>query len=159
MYVMEPIALQPAAFDVVTTDISEADLARLGPEHFGCERLARASSDAGFPARGVIWGASHRIFVPLTVRHSDGEPVRVLFLLDTASPHTFLRADTLRALGLVASPSTSPNVFINGTKVSVSMSHSRFANVDLVGADFLVRVSATVQIDYAALEVIVESAC
>ena len=148
--------MQPASFDVTITDITEADLAHLGRDHFGFERLSLASpADTRFPARGVIDGPNRRVFVPLTVRHSGGEPVRVIFLIDTGAPCTFLREDTLRALGFVDG---APNVFINGIKISVSVAHGHFASVDLLGADFLFRARATVGVDYAALECVISVA-
>jgi hypothetical protein len=150
---MESTAMQPASFDVLITDISEADLAHLGRDHFGFERLSLASpADAHFPARGVIYGVNRRVFVPLTVRHSSGEPIRVFFLIDTGAPSTFLREDTLQAIGFVDAVPSSPNVFINGIKISVGISHGHFSNVDLLGADFLFRTGAILTVNYSALE-------
>ena len=154
---MESTAMQPASFDVLITDISEADLAHLGRDHFGFERLSLASpADARFPARGVIYGANRRVFVPLTVRHSSGKPLRVFFLVDTGAPSTFLREDTLRALGFADSVPSAPNVFISGIKISVGLSHGHFANVDLLGADFLFHARTTVTVNYAALECLID---
>ena len=156
---MESIAMPPTSYDVFITDISEADLAHLGRDHFGFERLSRAAAaDAHFPARGVIYGANKRVFVPLAVRHSSGALVRVIFLLDTSAPSSFLRDDTLRALGFTDTVPSAPNVFIMGYKLSVGISHGHFANVDLLGADFLFRAGATVTVNYAALECTIEAA-
>ena len=151
--------MQPASFDALITDISEADLAHLGRDHFGFERLSRAAAaDARFPARGVVYGANRRVFVPLAVRHSRGEPLRVFVLVDPGAPSTCLREDTLRALGFVDSVPSAPNVFINGIKISVGLSHGHFANVDILGADFLFHARTTVTINYAALECLVDVA-
>ncbi len=154
---MESTALPPASFDVNVTDISEAVLADLR-HHFGFTRLSplASPSDARFPARGVVYGVNRRVFVPLAVRHASGEPLRVFFLVDTGAPSTFLREDTLRALGLSTHGlSIAPNVFINDIKISVGLSHGHFASVDLLGADFLFRAQTTVTIDYAALECLI----
>lgn len=100
---------------------------------------------------GTIFGANHRIFVPLTVRHASRRAVNVLFLLDTGAPSSFLRHDTLAALGYIDSVPSTANVFIHGVKVAVGVSHGHFANIDLLGQDFMVRVAAKLFVDYGDL--------
>ncbi len=119
-----------------------------------CEHLAHvdALETASFPVRGVLYGSNRRVFVPLTVRHARGVALRVFFLLDTGAPSTFLRPETLTALGLTDASPAAPNVSIHDITVSVGVSHGHFASVDLLGQDFLFHAGALVTIDYAALE-------
>ena len=153
----ESTALPPDAFDVVFTDIGHSDLALVARDFFGIERLSVATpADASFPARGVVFGVNRRVLVPLAVRH-ESSAVRVLFVVDSGSPYTFLCEDTMRALGFVGPPSAR-TVFINDMKTWVGVSHGRFASVDLLGADFLFYAGASVTIDFSALECVIEAA-
>lgn len=153
---MEPISLPAQAFDVLITDIKASDLSVIGSE-LGVRRLASVPADGTFPVSGIIYGPNHRVFVPLTVRYAHGSAVNVLFLLDTGAPSSFLRMDTLTALGFVDFIPSTANVFVQGVKVSVGVSHGHFHNVDLLGQDFLFRVGAKLTVDYADLSCIIES--
>ena len=53
-------------YDVLVTDISEADYARLAFE-MGVERLSAATVMGQFPTRGLVYGENSRMFVPLVV--------------------------------------------------------------------------------------------
>lgn len=152
----ESTALLPAAFDVVLADISKADLALITREFFGFENLSAATpADAGFPARGVVVGVNRRVFVPLAVRH-ESSAVRVLFVVDTGSPYTFLCEDTLRTLGFVGELPSSLNLFLNDMKICVGVSHRHFASVNLLGTDFLFFAKASVAVNFAALECVID---
>jgi len=155
---MEPITLSTHSFDVLITDIKEDDLSTIGTE-LGVERLSAAPGDGPFPVVGTIFGANHRVFVPLTVRHARGRghAVNVLFLLDMGAPTTFLRRDTLSAVGYSDSVPSTANVYIQGVKVAVAVSHGHFANVDLLGQDFMVRMAAKLTVDYADLSCSIEA--
>ena len=80
--------------------------------------------------------------------------VNTLFLVDTGSPITFLRPDTLAALGFRKGiPVGAPvRVIIHGMYLYVSVSHGHFANVDLIGQDFFVAAKAHLVIDYKKLD-------
>ena len=90
--------------------------------------------------------------VPLVVRHPRREPVRVLFLLATGAPTTFLRPETLQALGYTDNAPADANVLIQGIPTTVGVSHGHFASVDLLGADFLSTMDADLRVAYATLE-------
>lgn len=154
---MEPITLSAEAFDVLMTDIKEEDFSTIGMD-LGVERLSLALSDGPFPVAGTIFGANHRIFVPLTVRHTRGCAVNVLFLLDTGAPTSFLRRDTLAALGYTDTVPSTANVYIQGVKVAVGVSHGHFANVDLLGQDVMIRMGAKLMVDYAELRCSIQGA-
>ena len=57
----------PEEYDVLVKDIHEADFKLIGDE-FGVHRLQTSDTAGTFPVGGVIYGSSHRIFVPLMGR-------------------------------------------------------------------------------------------
>ena len=71
------------------------------------------------------------------------------FLYDIGSPNTYLRQETFIALGVQENtPLTGTNVSIHGTALPVYVSSNNFANVDLLGQDYLVAIRGLVTIDY-----------
>jgi hypothetical protein len=133
-------------YDVLITDISDTDLSRLGSE-LGIMRLSQATSDILFPVTGVVYGRNSRLFVPLVVEKRS-KRINVLFLYDTGSPGTFLRHDTLQALGFVESIPDETDIIIQGERVTVSPSRSHYENVDLLGQDFVEKLGAVLTVNY-----------
>jgi hypothetical protein len=114
--------------------------------------LMNLSAHSGtFPVQGKIFGHAHRLFAPMVVTKGSTR-VQVIFLIDMCSPATYLRADTMRALlGLdesAAVPDYGVVARINGGSTQVYLSHGRFANVDLLGSDFLSCEQAKLVADY-----------
>lgn len=124
-------------YDVLITDIGEADFRRLSFE-LGVERLSVAETWE-FPVRGVVYGENSRMFVPLVVSKRSTHR-NVIFLYDTASPSTYLRRDTLEALGYKEMALDTADVLIHGVRVAVRLSKGDFENVDLLGQDFLEKI-------------------
>lgn len=141
----------PHEFDVLINDINESDLQLIGDE-FGVHRLQIVDSVGTFPVDGVIYGPSNRIFVPLTIQKRN-ICIVVIFLLDTLSPSTYLREDTLIALGFSESIPSATLVKINAIGLTIFPSRCNFINVDLLGQDFLVSVGALLTVNYPAKEV------
>jgi hypothetical protein len=154
---LEPKDLfRPNEYDVVVTDIKEADFLLIGSE-LGVQRLTKAPGDGSFetPVRGVIFGACHRSFVPLTVRKKN-IVVYVLFLYDTGSPLTYLRRDTLHAIGHTESTPAETLVTIQGRSMTAYLSSAHFENVDIIGQDFMMFLGVTATVDYRSASVVLE---
>lgn len=137
-------------YDVLVTDIVEDDFARIGQE-LGVLRLSPGRVIPRVVA-GLIYKDNKRIFVPLVVEKRD-RSVNVLFLLDTGSPATFLRKDTLNALGHEESIPEDSHVLIEGRGCLVRPSVRHYENVDLLGQDFLDKADALLTVDYKRREV------
>lgn len=135
----------PKQFDVLITDITEADLTNIGNEP-GAPRLSVAAEfkPSSYPIYGIIHGTTLRVFVPLIVCHY----IPVPFLFATGSPNTYLREDTMRALGMVENIPSDTMVQINGIGITVYRSRGHFKNVDLIGQDWMSFLGASVKMDY-----------
>ena len=143
----------PKEYEVLVKDINESDFKLIGDE-FGVHRLQTTDSAGTFPVGGVIYGSSHRIFVPLIVRKRNNvTSVLVIFLVDTASPSTYLREDTLIALGFSESSPSETLVKINDVGLTVFPSRGNFINVDLLGQDFFISVGALLTVNYMTKDV------
>eukprot|EP00744_Colponema_vietnamica_P021612 GILI01030910.1.p1 GENE.GILI01030910.1~~GILI01030910.1.p1 ORF type:complete len:234 (-),score=22.12 GILI01030910.1:71-742(-) len=142
---MDPLDNMFESWEVPTTDIHEDDWP--GIEDFvGCARLSDATDEGGFPVTGRFWGPHNRMLVPLTVS-TRRKCINVVFLYDTGAPYTFLRQDTLDALGFEHVSSSNP-VRIQGRQVSVGVSHGHFENVDVLGQNALAILGASVITNY-----------
>lgn len=77
----------------------------------------------------------------------------------TGSPYTFLAAHAYDSLG-GRKPIDDENtlLFVNGVALKTYRSHARFEDVNVLGADFLVRALATVALDYGGDTCIIHSA-
>jgi hypothetical protein len=146
---MEPRSRHdPKLFDVLITDISETNLLNIGRE-LGTGRLSAAPEfqPNAYPIKGIIYGPTSRVFVPMIVGKRDIN-INVPFLFDTGSPNTYLREDTMRALGFVDNIPTDTMVRINDITITAFLSRGHFENVDLIGQDCMVSLRAKVLLDY-----------
>lgn len=155
---LEPRSLfHPNDFDVVVTDVKEADFLSIGAE-LGVMRLSQSNRNVSFdsPVRGIVFGSCQRLFVPLSVQKQN-LAINVLFMFDTGSPQTYLRRDTFEALGYTESIPGEAIVTIQGRKITVFLSTAHFENVDLLGQDFMSLLGITVTIDYLNASVVLDA--
>ena len=151
-----PLVL-PENYEVLITDVQDHDLRSIG-DHLGVHRLSVAEKKhATLPVHGIMRGISVHMFVPLVVSFRD-TCVNVLFLIDTGSPNTYIRTDTLERLGFKDHIPCDLNVEIQGTTLTVYLSHSHFANVDLLGQDFMTQRSVRTIADYRRKTIVLEEA-
>jgi len=143
----------PNLYDVLILDITSSDLNKIG-EELESISLSEAQVVPSFPVKGILFGQGQRMFVPLIVSKRS-KSINVNFLFDTGSPNTYLRRETLAALGFVQSTPTETNVNIHGTAMTVYLSSNHFENVDLLGQDYMTAVRGTVCIDYPLKEIVV----
>jgi hypothetical protein len=143
----------PHEFDVLVNDINGHDFSRIGEEP-GISRLSAVNSVGSFPLIGIIYGTSNKVFVACIVKKRD-IIVQVIFLIDTGSPNTYLREDSLAALGHSDAIPSDTLVMINGVGLTVFPSRGHFSNVDLLGQDFFTSAASVLTIDYKTKEVLV----
>ena len=142
----------PDEYDVMISDIRETDFVDIGSE-LGVYRLTPSNVDEiSFPVDGIMFGGSTRIFIPLIVTKRKVSVV-LIFLFDTGSPNSYLRTDTLSALGFTENIPGSTNVDIHGTSLNVHHSHGHFENVDMLGQDFMRTAGIEVVLRYSSMSV------
>jgi hypothetical protein len=149
--------MKPHPRQLITDDINDSDFVSIG-EEFGVVRLSHAflhTLGALFPVEGIIYGACNRLFVNLVVTKRSVSR-NVLFLVDPGSPNTHLREDTFEALGCTESNPSDMLVKINNVGLTVYLSRTHYANVDLLGQDFFVSVGARMTINYRAKSLLIE---
>ena len=140
--------INPFDYDVLISDVRDTDYEAIGNE-VGYKRYA-IFSDSDTPPQtinGVMWGPSLRAFIPLVVS-KRGVSVTVLFLFDTGSPSTYLCEDTLSKIGFTENIPRSTKVDLHGTTMDVYKSHGHFANIDLLGQDFMRKSNGFIQLNY-----------
>ena len=153
-----------ATYDVLITDILDDNYPDIERQLECPPRLTPVLVDGPFPVRGVLYGRNMRLVVSLTVfrsrqRAEDEKGVTVIFVIDTGSPATYVRAGTLRALGLdpaAQSMRAALRLRVQGLSLPVSVSSNHFSNVDLLGQDFFRLVGGNVTINYSAMTFKVE---
>lgn len=150
-----PLVL-PDTYEILITDIKDSDLLSIGRE-LGVKRLESITdaSAVRFPVYGIMRGISTRMFVPLVVSKRNLS-IHVIFLIDTGSPNTYIRTDTLEKLGCQDYIPTDVNVDIQGVTLTVYPSHSHFDNVDLLGQDFMSCRNVKMVADYRRKVVLLE---
>lgn len=140
------LSIAPEAYDVLISDITPGDLTKIG-EELESTALSETEAEPAFPVMGIVFGNGQRIFVPLIVA-KRGKSINVNFLYDTGSPNSYLRRETLAALGFGENTPSETNVVIHGTALTVYISSNHFENVDLLGQDFFRAIRGLVTIDY-----------
>jgi hypothetical protein len=130
------VSLRPTDVDIDITDIDLRSLSAVS-EYFGIDRLAPVTTAPVIPIKGKIFGANDRVFFPLIVSRGD-TAIATPFLYTASSPYTFLRRDTLNALGVTEDIPLGTEITIHGQKhFTVYESPRHFSSVDLLGQDFL----------------------
>lgn len=141
----------PHLYDVFFLDITSGDLNKIG-EELESTPSSEARVTPSFPVRGILFGEAQRIFVPLIVSRRS-KSINVNFLFVTASPNTYLRRESLAALGFGENIPTETNVVVHGTAMTIYLSSNHFENVDLLGQDFMTAIRGLVTIDYPLKEI------
>jgi hypothetical protein len=151
---LEPVELTipPYEYDVLIPDVDEEGMRRISGV-LGVVNLSNAIAEPQFPVQGIVYGLNSRIFVPLIVQ-LRATSVNVNFLLDTASPCSYLRRETFEALGFTESIPPEVALKIHGVGMQVNLSHGRFESVDLIGQDFFRRIGAHLTVDYTEFKAI-----
>lgn len=147
------LAVPPKAVDVLITDISEEDLLAIAG-NFKIERLKPPPPNflITYPIKGRLFGWNNRIFFPMVIKKGE-KKIALPMLYDTGSQYTFLRDDTLRALGIKGDIPMGAQVQINEfPNIRIFLSHSHFHNVDVLGQEFMMRFGLEVLIAPSVLK-------
>ncbi len=150
-----PGYIHPSLQDFILTDITAETLSVIANELEVDYLSPAATFPASFPVEGVIYGRNLRLFVNVVcrVRADTAQAINVVFLLDTGSPVSYLSAKAMEALignpegGL---PRQLP-VLVQSRKVTtfhLSPPDKHFADVNVLGMDFMLKNTLSLSVDY-----------
>jgi len=146
--------LRPADFDVLLSDINEGDLRLIAQLDEAAYLNISSTVDPLFPVEGVVMGS--RYMINLLVRRRNQHAYRnVVFMIDTGSPYTFLSKTAIEAL-LESDTVNVPSMLkleIHGKQSLIcymSPVDKHFADINLLGMDFLESKGALIETDWAA---------
>ena len=135
-----------SAFEIILSDIHDSDIYAIQSE-LGVSNMSHAENELSFPVHGLIYGTNLRLCVALSVKKRD-VCKNVIFLIDTGSPYTFLAIDTLACIGFDENIPNATNVSVNGVSISVSPSHGHFANINLLGQNYMQAAGIQFSVNY-----------
>ncbi|KAJ1340341.1 hypothetical protein BSLG_005043 [Batrachochytrium salamandrivorans] len=106
---------------------------------------------------GRIKGQTHRLMVPLVCRRQPTKPkqvpsVNIIFLIDTGSPVTYICQEAMEAL--IGKDSPLPQAMYakihseKAIEVHLSPKGSHFADVNVLGMDFIVKNRVYPRLDF-----------
>jgi hypothetical protein len=155
LLIMDPPGyIKPVLQDFLLTDITAEklqDIAYL----LDVDYLGPAAFPGTFPAMGFIGARNNRLMVSLVCRHQTSEDVpsvNIIFLINTGSPVTYLCHEAMEALiGKDSHVPPSLYVEIHSEKVIeayLSPKGSHFADVNVLGMDFLVKNRVYPRLDF-----------
>jgi hypothetical protein len=146
--------VRPCQYDVLLNDITEDEL-RLIAQMDGVSYLGPSNTVPEFPVEGTIVGGNKRFMVNLLVRRRRAsEYMNVVFMVDTGSPYTFLSRSAMEAVtgpGADNLPAAL-RLEIHGNQSMVcymSPPDKHFADINLLGTDFLELNGAQIHVDWA----------
>ena len=153
-----PGYIKPDLQDLLLTDITAKELRVIAAE-LEVDYLGPAAFPGTFPAMGNIKGLNHRLMVSLVCRRRTTKPkqvpsVNIIFLIDTGSPVTYICQEAMEAL--IGKDSHLPQalyVKIHSEKaiethLSPKGKDSRFADVNVLGMDFIVENRVYPRLDF-----------
>ncbi|KAI3644706.1 hypothetical protein MP228_010870 [Amoeboaphelidium protococcarum] len=150
-----PGYIKPSLQDMLLTDITAEELLsiakRLGVDYLG----PAAEFPCCFPTSGKIHGNNKRLMVSLTCRREENnsKPINVIFLINTASPNTFLCEKAMEALVGKPGCNIDPTIDVMICTKKVIVCHlsphdKHFPDVNVLGMDFLSDNMRSLSIDY-----------
>ena len=153
--------IPPSLQEFLFLDIDHDKLLKLAAE-WDVEYLKEASLfPSTFPASKVIMGANHHLMVSLVCRRSSKNPVtpiNIIFLVVTGSPQTYLSAAAYEALICPDKKSIIPETMLVQIQVEevvstcISPKDSHFADVNILGMDFLAKHRLSIMTDFEQKE-------
>ena len=161
--------IPPSAFDVLLSDISHELLMGVISERLGVSYLTPPTEEKmndeknNPPINGILYGLNYRPMVNLIVaskRHNKW--LNIVFLVDTGSPHLYLSENALVELGFNENIQQSFHILFRGRYFEASISpkflddgrKAHFPDINLIGSSFLRAAECRLDINYHALEVI-----
>jgi hypothetical protein len=150
-----PGYIKPSLQDMIFIDITAKELLSIA-KRLEVDYLGPAAEFPGsFPISGEIYGPNKRLMVNLACRRreTNTSAINVIFLIDTGSPASYLSAKAMEALiGNPGSrlPRQLPVRIHTKTVIECHLSplDKHFADVNVLGADFLVENGLTLKANY-----------
>jgi hypothetical protein len=146
--------IMPYLQDLLLTDINWKEL-RVIAHKMKVDYLGPAAFPGTFPVMGSIIGHHHRLMVSLVCRRrteKDVPSVNIIFLIKTGSPVTYLCHEAMEALigkDSHVPPSLSVNIHSeNQIEAHLSPQGSHFADVNVLGMDFIVKNRVYPRLDF-----------
>jgi hypothetical protein len=148
-----PGYIQPSLQDLYLTDMTAEELLSVA-QVLGVGYLSSTATFPGsFPVDGEIYGLNNRLMMNLVCRRRgrDTPAIHVIFLIDTGSPVSYLSEKAMEALmGNPASHVLQLQVLVHSKQVIrcyVSPRDKHFADVNVLGMDFLVANGLTLKVN------------
>lgn len=141
----------PEKQDILLTDVKEEDLRKSISVDLGVAFLSETDHSPTWPVQGILFGPNYRPFISLQVMFKK-KTLNVFFLVDTGSPHTYLSMTTIETFSVSDYVPESLRVKIHDLEVimpvHVCPRNSHYADINILGADFLSRNHMAIHIDY-----------
>lgn len=132
--------IQPQEYNIRLTDVDDGKLGSEIAEALGIHYLGGATADySAMKAEyidGYLYGHRRRPVLPCVVRNGD-QACWVIFIVVTGAPATYLSPRVIDALNLSKDGPTSAHIAGYKHPVQMSPSNSDFADINIIGADFL----------------------
>jgi hypothetical protein len=149
-----PGYIEPSLQDMLLTDITAEKLLSIA-EVLGVGYLSPAATFPGsFPVDGEIYGPNNRLMINLVCRRRgrNTQAINVIFLIDTGSPISYLSEKAMNAL--IGNPGShlpeQLQVLVHSKEVIkcyLSPRDKHFADVNVLGIDFLVANRLTLKVN------------
>jgi len=149
-----PGYIEPSLQDMLLTDITAEKLLSVA-EVLGVGYLSPAATFPGsFPVDGEIYGPNNRLMINLVCRRRgrNTQAINVIFLIGTGSPISYLSEKSMNAL--IGKPGShlpeQLQVLVHSKEVIkcyLSPRNSHFADVNVLGMDFLVENKLTLKVN------------
>ncbi|KAI3650681.1 hypothetical protein MP228_004162 [Amoeboaphelidium protococcarum] len=151
-----PGYINPSLQDMLLTDITAEELLKIA-ERLGVDYLGPAAEfPCSFPKSGKLHGNNRRLMVSLSCckeGDNNSKPVDIIFLINTASPNTFLCEKAMEALN--GKPGCNifsmMDVMIHSDTVitcHLSPHDKHFSDVNVLGMDFLSKNLLSLSMNY-----------
>jgi hypothetical protein len=151
-----PGYVEPSMQDLLLLDVKHETLMEIG-ENLEIEYLNQTDETPTFPVTGLLFMPNNRIMVNLVCsrqkrRGFHGVPLNVVFLVDTGSPMTYISHQAMRALINAPDANLPKSMMVNihgtVTQGHLSPKDKRFADVNVLGMDYLVSRQLSMKMNY-----------
>lgn len=149
----DPTYLPPSELQLSLRDVTRDTLVSEVAVQLSAPYMAPAEP-VGWPRAGCVWGRNRRLFISLAVTLHERVPSRaVIFLVDFSAPHTYLARHCARHLlplhlAHLAERRQSWRGIVNGKRHALNCSPTSFADVSVLGSDFLSEANLDLEVDW-----------
>ena len=132
------IAVIRKNFDIMLGDIPGIDVEKKIAPALGIIHLGESSKkpEEYDDISGTVYGDGLRCFAPMVLDNGE-KKIDAVFLVDTGAPQTFISEKTLRAMNWSYEIDNHVLLKINGVELLVQKSKNHFAEINVLGMDFL----------------------